>query len=169
MVQAEIIAALVWLHILTAISWMGTAMFLAMVLTPSMRGLSANSRGELMIGLLPRLIRIVSVSATLTLVWGVLLALAIGLESGSFSPSTAWGLRITVGAVIALVAYAFAMGVGLRSARRILKILRAQPGSQNLLSELPMLQKRMRLTAFTVVSLLTLVLVFMVVAAEGLY
>lgn len=169
MVQAEIIAALVWLHVLAAIGWMGTAMFLTMVLTPSMGKLSANSRGELMIGLLPRLIRTVSVFATLTLVWGVLLALAIGSNSGSFSPSTPWSLRIMAGAVIALVAYGFAMGVGLRSARRILKILRAQPGSQNLLSEIPMLQKRMRLTAFTVVSLLTLVLVFMVVAAQGLY
>ncbi len=169
MVQAEIIAALVWLHVLGAIGWMGTAMFLAMVLTPSMKVLSANSRSELMLGLLPRFIRYVTGFATLTLVAGILLALAIATNSGSFSPSTPWSLRITVGAMIALVSYALAMGVGLRSARKILKILSAQPVPQSPSSEIPILQKRMRRAAITVVALLAIVLVFMVVAGEHLY
>ena len=124
MVTAEVNAALAWLHILAAIGWMGTAMFLVMVLTPSMRVLSPSSRRDLILRLFPRFIRYVTVFATLTLVAGILLAFGYaGSSLQLLSPTTAWGLRITVGASLALVAYALAIGLGLRSARKIVKIL----------------------------------------------
>ena len=168
MVVAELNAALAWLHILAAIGWMGTAMFLVMVLTPSMRGLSPGSRRDLILKLFPRFIRYVTIFATLTLVAGVLLALGhVGSSLESLSPTTTWGLMIAVGASLALLAYALALGLGLRSARKIVKILNTQQDpQQGPPPEIAHLQGRMRLTATTVVVLLMLSLVFMVAASR---
>lgn len=168
MVSAEINAALAWLHILAAVGWMGTAMFLIMVLTPSMRGLSPSSRRDLILKLFPKFTRYVTAFATLTLVAGILLAFGYaGPNLESLSPTTTWGLRITIGATLALVAYALALGLGLRSAWRIVKILNAQQDpQQGPPAEIAQLQGRMRLTATSVVILLMLSLVFMVAAAR---
>jgi uncharacterized membrane protein len=166
----EVNAALAWLHILAAIGWMGTAMFLLMVLTPSMLGLSPISRRDLVVKLFTRLIRYVTGFATLTLVAGVLLAFGhAGSSLESLSPTTTWGLMITVGASLALVAYALALGLGLRSARKIVKILNSQQDPQQAPSpDIAELQGRMRLTATMVTILLVLSLGFMV-AASRLY
>ena len=168
LVIAEVNAALAWLHILAAIGWMGTAMFLVMVLTPSMRALSPSSRRDLILKLFPRFIRYVTVFATLTLVAGILLAFGhAGSSLESLSPTTTWGLMITVGASLALVAYALALGVGLRSARKIVRILNAQQDPQQAPPpEILQLQGRMRMTATTVMILLMLSLVFMVAASR---
>jgi len=168
LVIPEVNAALAWLHILAAIGWMGTAMFLVMVLTPSMRGLSPSSRRDLILKLFPRFIRYVTVFATLTLVAGILLAFGhAGSSLESLSPTTTWGLMITVGASLALVAYALALGVGLRSARKIVRILNAQQDPQQAPPpEIAQLQGRMRMTATTVIILLMLSLVFMVAASR---
>lgn len=164
----EINAALAWLHILATIGWMGTAMFLVMVLTPSVQGLSPSSRKDLMLKLLPRFTRYVTVFATLTIIAGVLLAFAhVGSSLELLSPTTTWGLQITVGASLALVAYALALGIGLRSARKIVRILKMQQDpQQGPPPEVSVLQKRMRLTATTVMTLLMLSLVFMVAASR---
>ena len=157
-------AVLAWIHILAAIGWMGTAMFLVMVLTPSMVGLSPGSRKELVLKLFPRFIRYVTVFATLTLVAGVLLALGM---IGQLDPSATRGLRVSIGAFIALVAYVLALGVGLRSARKLMKILGTpQDPQQSPPPEIAVLQRRMRFTATAVVTLLALTLVFMVTAAR---
>jgi len=168
LVITEVNAALAWLHILAAIGWMGTAMFLVMVLTPSMRGLSPSSRRDLILKLFPRFIRYVTVFATLTLVAGILLAFAYAGSSLEWlSPATTRGLRITVGASLGLVAYALALGLGLRSARKIVKILSTEQDPQQAPPpEIMQLQGRMRLTATTVIVLLMLSLVFMVAASR---
>jgi len=143
-------------------------MFLVMVLTPSMRALSPSSRRDLILKLFPRFIRYVTVFATLTLVAGILLAFGhAGSSLESLSPTTTWGLMITVGASLALVAYALALGVGLRSARKIVRILNAQQDPQQAPPpEIAQLQGRMRVTATTVIILLMLSLVFMVAASR---
>jgi hypothetical protein len=87
--------------------------------------------------------------------------------SDTLSPSTAWGLRITIGATLALIAYGLAMAFGLRSARKILGIVRkAQPDQQAQAPELAKLTTRLRLTAVTVTLLLSLSLILMVAAAR---
>ena len=165
----EISVALAWLHIFAAIAWMGTAMFLVMVLTPSMIGLSSTSRGELVSSLFPRFVRYVTFFATLTLAAGVLLTYVMfGDNLSNLAPTNPQGLRITIGASISLVAYVIGIGVGVRSARKILRIMaKAQQASQQgPMPELAKLQKRMRLAATAVVGLLTVALVFMVAASR---
>ncbi|HEY4823127.1 MAG TPA: hypothetical protein VIH83_05550, partial [Candidatus Bathyarchaeia archaeon] len=70
MVSSEVNAALAWLHILAAVGWMGTAMFMVMVLVPSTADLQPSSRKDLLTKLLPRFSRYVTAFATLTLVAG---------------------------------------------------------------------------------------------------
>lgn len=169
MVSYEVNAALAWLHILAAVGWMGTAMFMAMVLVPSMAGLQPSSRRDLLTKLLPRFTRYVTTFATLTLVAGILLAFGhAGDRLDSLSPTNPWGLSVTVGATLSLVAYVLAMGVGLRSARKIVSILQkvGPDPQQDPSTEIAALQRRMRLTATTVMILLTLSLVFMVAAGR---
>ena len=166
MVSTLVSAILAWLHILSAIGWMGSAMFLAMVLGPSTRELPPPSRRDLVLRLFPRFIRYVTIFATLTLVFGVLLGMGL-VSDGSdvFSPSTNWGLRIIIGASLALVAYALALAVGLRSARGILRLLEKTPQEVQAF-EMAKLTRRLRLTAATVTLLLSVSLVFMVAASR---
>jgi len=169
MVSSEVNAALAWLHILAAVGWMGTAMFMVMVLVPSTADLQPSSRKDLLTKLLPRFSRYVTAFATLTLVAGILLAFAhVGDRLDSLSPTNPWGLSVTVGATLSLVAYVLALGVGLRSARKIVSILQkvGPDPQQSPPTEVASLQRRMRLTATTVMILLMLSLVFMVAAAR---
>ena len=166
MVSTLVSAILAWLHILSAIGWMGSAMFLAMVLGPSTRELPPPSRRDLVLRLFPRFIRYVTIFATLTLVFGVLLGMGL-VSDGSdvLSPSTNWGLRIIIGASLALVAYALALAVGLRSARGILRLLEKTPQEVQAF-EMAKLTRRLRLTAATVTLLLSVSLIFMVAASR---
>lgn len=169
MVSSLVSAVLAWLHIFSAIGWMGSAMFLAMVLGPSTRELPPPSRRDLVLRLFPRFIRFVTIFATLTLLFGVLLGLAL-MSDGSdiLSPSTAWGLRITIGATLALVAYGLAMALGLRSAKKIVELVqKAQQDQQQAQApELAKLTARLRLTAVIVTVLLSASLILMVAAAR---
>ena len=166
MVSTLVSAILAWLHILSAIGWMGSAMFLAMVLGPSTRELPPPSRRDLVLRLFPRFIRYVTIFATLTLVFGVLLGMGL-VSDGSdvLSPLTTWGLRIMIGASLALVAYAMALAVGLRSARGILRLLEKTPQEVQAF-EMAKLTRRLRLTAATVTLLLSVSLIFMVAASR---
>jgi uncharacterized membrane protein len=169
MLPHEVNVLLAWLHIIFAVGWMGTAMFLVSVLTPSMAGLSSASRGELVLQLFPRLIRYVTVSATMTLVMGILLVFGLfGDNLAILSPTTTRGLGITVGGSLALVAYALALGVSLPSARKVVKMVKAsqQSPQQDPATGMAKLQRRIRLAATSVVALLALALGFMVVAAR---
>ncbi len=56
---------------------------------------------------LPRMARFIQITATLTIVFGVLLALSIsnGNLSFFFSSNNSLGLRITIGAILGLIVY----------------------------------------------------------------
>jgi len=168
MVSTLVSAVLAWLHILAAIGWMGSAMFLAMVLGPSTRELPPPSRRDLVLRLFPRFIRYVTVFATLTLVFGVLLGMVLVSDGNDvLSPSTIWGVRIIVGASLALVAYGLALSLGLRSARKILGLLEKPRQDQEVQAiEMAKLTRRLRLAAATVTLLLSISLIFMVAAAR---
>ena len=169
MVPPEVNAALAWLHIFAVIGWMGTAMFLVMVLTPSMLGLSPSSRKELVLRLFPRFIRYVTVFATLAIVAGIGLTFGIAVDSlASLSPTNPWGFRVTVGASLALIAYIVGLGIGVRSARKIVRLLGSvgEGSQQGPQAEVVRLQRRMRLSATSVIILLIAALVFMVAASR---
>ena len=158
---------LAWLHIFGAIGWMGSVLFLGIVLGPLLGKLSPGTRSEVILKLFPKLVSYIQVFAIFTLVMGV--ALAVSITNGDlklFSPSSSFGLYITAGATLALVTIAIAMGVVVPSANRILGITKDL--TQNLgppPPELAKISRRMRMATTIVLFLLLIVLLFMVAAA----
>lgn len=169
MVQNVVIVILALLHILSTIGWMGTAMFVVMVMTPTLLRLSLPTRIELILTLFPRLIRYVTVFATLTIVFGALLAFAtVGGSINSFALSNPWGFRIIVGAVLTLLAYFMAVGIAVPTLRKIMHLVEwmKQNPKDKPPAEMASLQNRLKISTMIVLALLTIILVFMVAAAR---
>ncbi|MFQ6011248.1 MAG: hypothetical protein ACE5KG_03650 [Nitrososphaerales archaeon] len=169
MPQHLVNAVLAWFHIISTVGWMGTAMFVVMVMTPTLLKLSPPTRGELILNLFPRMIKYVAVFATATIVFGALLALTtVGGNLAAFAPSNPWGLRISVGAALTLVAFILAIGIAIPTLRRIIVVvegMKQNPKDQPP-PEMPSLQNRLKLSSLSILILLSLILVFMVAAAR---
>ncbi|MBI4257464.1 MAG: hypothetical protein HY619_00775 [Thaumarchaeota archaeon] len=162
-------AVLAWLHIFSAIGWMGTSMFLVMVMSPILPTLSAQTRGELILKLFPRMIRFAITFATLTVVLGVILAFSkVGGNLSLLSPNNFWGLNVTIGATTALLAYIIALAIVLPSMRRVTGLVQQmqQTPQQGPPAQMATLQKRMKIGSATALALLSLSLIFMVAAAR---
>jgi hypothetical protein len=161
-------ATLAWFHVFLAVGWLGAAMFFGMVVGPLLPKLSPHTRGELLLNLLPRMVRYITAFSTLTLLMGA--ALALGIVGGRLellSPTNAWGLRITIGVTLSFIAFGIALGVVVPAAKRIVKVIESlQQNPQQPPAKLIDLQKRMRAGAGIVMILLIIVLVFMVAAAR---
>jgi uncharacterized membrane protein len=157
-----------WLHIFTALGWTGAVMIFVMVVGPTMAKLSPPARGELAVKLIPRFVRYMASFGILTLAFGVGLAFLRVGDFSAFSPSTVWGLRITTGASLALLALITGLTVtlptGLKMVRLITSFQKSPEGQPP--AELPRLQKRMARSGFAVMTLLILALIFMVAAAR---
>ena len=167
MFPALVNTVLTWLHIFSAIGWMGTAMFFVIVLSRVIPGLSQPTRTELLSTLFPRFIRYVAVFSTLTIIFGGVLTIGLSGPSGP-SLNDTWGLSITVGALVALIGFGIAHGLVLPAARKIARLSR---DTQKMAQQVPSvdgarLQRRMRIGGTVVLFLLVVSLVFMVTAAE---
>ena len=103
---------LLWLHIVGAVGWVGAAMVFGMIVGPSLPIFTPSTRGEFIVKVLPRYVRYVQVFTILTPLVGV--ALALSLSNGSFSvfsPSTTFGIFLSAGAGLSVVAWILAFGV----------------------------------------------------------
>ncbi len=160
---------LAWLHILGAVGWLGTAMLFGIVLGPTLAKLSPSARSELVIKLFPRFLPYLQGFASFTLVMGV--ALALVLAQGDYSiyaPTHSFGLYISVGAGLALVALIVALGIVVPSARKVLEMTKAlaeKPGAPP--NELMKASMRMRRGTTAALILLLVVLALMVAAANA--
>ncbi len=166
--MSYVIAVLMWFHILGAIGWLGAAMFFGMIIGPLLPGLSPATRGELLVKLVPRFGRYVAGFAIATPVFGV--ALVFAIAGGNFSilsPSTSFGLFLSAGAAVTIITMVLALAVVLPTANKIVgitKSMQQNPGPPP--TALPGLQKRLRISATTVMVLLLIVLAFMVAAGN---
>jgi uncharacterized membrane protein len=168
-VVSEINAILAWLHIFTSIGWMGTTMFFVMVIGPMMPHLSPATRGELIIKLFPRLSRFVITFATLTLLFGVSLAFGkVGPRLELLAPDNPWGFRITIGALLAAISYLLVLMIIIPAAKRMARLAQEMQRSQQQdpQREMSVLQNRIRAASTIVLIMLTIVLIFMVLAAR---
>jgi len=158
-----------WLHIFTALGWLGAVMFFVMVLRPTMAKLSPPARGELVGKLMPRYARYVISFGVLTLIFGAILALQeVDGNLSAFSPATAWGLRMTWGMSFAVLALLTGLIVTLPTALkmgRLMSGLQTSPQGQTP-PEILRLEKRISGSGFAVMTLLILALILMVAAAR---
>ena len=143
-------------------------MVFGMVVAPLLPSFNPATRGEVVLKLFPKYVRYSEVFASMTVVFGVLLALAYsGGDFTMFSPSTTWGLFITIGATIAIATLGLALGVIAPAAHRLVRLTESavkSPGPPS--SDLLKTSGRLKMSASIGLVLLILVLVCMVAAAE---
>jgi hypothetical protein len=129
-------AALLWLHIVSAVGWLGAGMVFAMLIGPILPTLSPSSRGELIVRLFPKYVRWAEIFTFVTPVFGLTLALYISHGDWSiFDPNSNTGIACTsvlvscvtnpfgfylsIGALLTLVAWGLVFGVVAPTGRRI--------------------------------------------------
>src|SRR5712692_10481430 len=168
MVAVEIIALLTWLHIISIVSCLGGGIIITSVVQPSMKRFSPQTRGEMTLTFLPRMTRFIQIASTLAIVFGVLLALSIsnGDLSFFFSSTNSLGLRITIGAILALIVYVMVFALLTPTVKKLGTLTRQMQANpqQPPPAELQALQKKIRISGPTGVLLLSLAMAFMVAA-----
>jgi uncharacterized membrane protein len=167
MVDPIIAGILNWLHVISAIGWLGAAMVFAMILSPVLPKMTAAGRGEFIIKVLPKYATYVTLLILSTLVFGGSLALYLVYTGSAFSFSSQWGLSIMAGAGIALLVAVIGLGIIIPAMKKMVKIVKdmqANPAAAPS-PELPKIQRRMRVGSMIGLVLLFLVVIFMVTAA----
>lgn len=149
---ALLVAVIAWFHILFAISWVGSAVFFAAVLSPMLAALTPQARSEFLVKSLPKIERFELAVSTLTIVFGLFLALAL----------KEWSPFIIFGATFGLTAYLIGLLVMTPLAKKmesILKILQNDP-DDGLLKELVGVQKK-----FGMASMIELIMMLLTVSS----
>ena len=146
-------------------------MLFGFVVAPALSKLSPMSSGEFFLKVVPRVITYFQVMAGSTILFGVLLTYT-GISNNDFpglAPSTTWGLSMTVGLALGLVAFVVGEFLAVPSLNRVVKTIRRiqEAGQKEPTAELGIAIDRARLTATATVILLILTLVFMI--AAGFY
>lgn len=125
LVDQAVISVLAFLHILSAIGWLGAAIFFLSVLGPTMRTLTPGSSLEFFVKVGSRQIRFFAGAATLTIVFGVSLLFAY------FGTNYAlWPTALDVGFTLGLIAYVETMVFTLphfRKAHRMAQQMASNP------------------------------------------
>jgi len=154
---------LAWLHVVSAICWLGGGIMFAFVVGPALARLSPASSGEFLVKVVPRVVMFFQVFAGLTILFGVLLLYNMG-GLGLLSPSSSYGLDLTLGATFAIVAFVesefVAVPIQLRAVRLIREMLAA--GGHQPPAEFPRTVRLATITATVTVVLLILASIFMV-------
>ena len=163
-------SVLLWLHLVGAIGWLGAAMVFGMLIGPTLPSLSPASRGELIVKLIPKYIRFAEICAFVTPIFGLTLALYITQGNWIiFSPSTNFGLFISIGAMLSLVMWVIAFALVGPTARKLVSITKEMmknPGSPPP-AALQGVSNRLRLTSTTGLVVMLIIVVCMVAAATS--
>lgn len=161
-------AILAWLHIVSAIGWMGGAVMFAMVVAPALSKLSPASSGEFFVKVVPGIARFFQITAGTTVLFGVLLLYA-GMSNGDFGAltlSSNWGVSVFLGLAIGFVAFLIAEFAAVPTFKKAVKLIKEMQasGQHEPPAELPKTIRRASLMARATVGLLFLASVFMVSA-----
>jgi len=100
------IAILRLLHIVPGVVLVGSAIFLAWVLQPALKVTGPPHAGALMSNMVKPMVILLHSSASLTIIFGVIMAFRVQDPLFDFLWSTNWGTMIWVGALLAVLGYA---------------------------------------------------------------
>lgn len=160
---------LLWLHIFSAVGWLGAVMVFGMLIGPTLGTLTPGTRAEVVLKLFPKYVRYIEGFSIATLVFGVALVLDIANGNMSvFSLSTTFGLYITIGAALAAITVVVAFAFIVPNTHKLIHLTEAMvknPGPPP--PDLPKVAARIRMGATVALVLLILVLVFMVAGVAG--
>jgi uncharacterized membrane protein len=163
-------AVLLWLHIVSAVGWLGATMVFAMLIGPTLPSLTPAARSELVVKLLPKYIRYAEIFTFITPIFGLTLALYISHGSWSvFNPAVYGnlGLYLSIGALLSLVAWAISFGLVAPAGRRVVwfhKQMMKNPAAPPP-AGLQRASTRLRIASATGLVVLLVIVVCMVAAA----
>ena len=150
------------IHIFAGIFWVGSGLFMALVIVPAMRNMGG---GQLMQGILrySNYHIIIGVAAILTTLAGILMYIQLTATQGSGWMSTRSGIVLSIGALAGILAFGHGMVV-LGKLTRQMRALALQidgPPSEQQRAELMPLQAKMATNA-------NIMLVLMIIAVIGM-
>jgi uncharacterized membrane protein len=160
------------LHVGSIIAWMGGATLFVSVLTPALRKMSAATRGEFVLSVIPSYMRFIGGSSIAAAVAGLALYAYITQVATSLSPSSSGLIYIQIGAVVTLIVLLIAFGVLIPTSRKLVALLKqsqkqaAPSGDSPMSAQVASLQKRLGMAARLGVLLLALTLILMIVGAS---
>ncbi len=158
--------ALLFIHIISIVVWMGATILFISVLGPSMRRLNPASRLDLFKAMGPAYQRNITSSSTIAIAAGLILYAYITRVQSSLAPSSSGMLWILAGIILGLAAYIIGMVLGVRSNRRLLKLSSQSPAGAEPPSQVQLLQRRLLMGGLISAILLVLALLSMVVGAS---
>ncbi len=106
------------LHIVFSLFWVGTTFYLVLILTPRLRALGPSVQGPVMGALVPAQIPFMIVSATVTLVTGIVITLIMRGAALDTLFVTGWGWSMIVGFVTSAAAAVIGFGIIIPTGRR---------------------------------------------------
>lgn len=119
--MADLLALVVrYLHIFSAILWIGALGFSVMVLRRVLPRLEMPARKETLRQLIPVVIRFIPATAVLTIAFGAILYLLLGNFDPNVLWGSTWGLALLAALILSLALFAFGLLVVIRASRRIL-------------------------------------------------
>lgn len=156
MTAAIVITTLAYLHIISAVTWLGGATLFVSVIAPGLRSVSPMARLEFLAKVGPKASQFFIGAATATIVFGLALLSAFSVD---------FGWKLDTGITLALIAYLLALIVTVPSIRKASRLARealasGQAGPPN--PEIPKAMRRGGIASTIVVVLLVLTLAFMV-------
>jgi hypothetical protein len=170
MADPVIVTVLAYGHILSAMGWLGGALLTTFVISPKLQAVTAQTRLEFLAKVMPSMVRFVIGMIIGTFLFGLLLLYTLlGGDMSMMAPSTPFGLAISTGVALAVVAGIVGFAVSVPSFRKIISIADGmlKSGQTPPPPELAKYSKRARAGSLAVAVLLLLTLVMMV--AAGFY
>lgn len=123
--------AVMFLHIGAGIIWIGTLIYLRLLLLPVLNAAPPAVRGPVVMELGPKQVRVLLRLAEVTIVTGLANIFLMGrIQKMSDFYTTAWGLSISLGMVGAIVIYGIGQAVTAPVTRRIAAVLRSVSSGQ---------------------------------------
>lgn len=161
----EPVTVLRWIHEFAGIAWYGEVFFMTFILMPVLGKLPPDSKGPLMVRTFPRIFNVATVSSSVTIVAGILVALLYSnFDLGIFMGST-WGLSILLGGLMGLFMYILHVTVEVIELGALRQVdsdeARAFP------VELKVLERRVNRLPRVGFVILTITLVMMIYASHG--
>jgi len=159
-------AILAYAHVVSAVSWLGGGILFSFIIGPRLASLPPAAARSFLVTMVPPVVRFFQVAAGLTILFGLLLLWnMLGEDYSQFS--TSWGMALTAGMAVAVVAFVLSEAVTgpafMRAARAAAEITAEAPPSPSF----PGIVRRAGLSGLITTLLLILTLGFMV--AAGFY
>jgi uncharacterized membrane protein len=100
------------IHIVAGSFWVGAAVFLAAILEPTLEALGPGIKGPVMSSLSRKIGPMIGITATLTIVAGIVLAFRLE-ATGRVVFDSAWGVAILLGFIVSVLAFGTGITTGI--------------------------------------------------------